>query len=61
VTFAAAWTYTMTADRFAGPANNVCEDVDTPTLEGDRSGVYSAFGITYVAGLLLSGVISLMA
>jgi hypothetical protein len=51
----------MTADRFAGPADNICEDVDTPTLEGDGSGVYSAFGITYVASLLLSGLTYVMA
>jgi catalase-peroxidase len=61
VTFATAWTYMMTADRFAGPANNICEDVDTPTLDGNGSGMSSASGITYVAGLILSGFIYAMA
>jgi hypothetical protein len=30
--FAAAFTWMMVADRFDGPDNNACENVQTPTL-----------------------------
>jgi hypothetical protein len=62
-TFAAAWTYTMTADRFAGPADNACDDVDTRTLELQDavSGANSLFGINPAAGLVLAGFVYAMA
>lgn len=31
MTFAAAWTKMMTADRFASNTENACTGVDTPT------------------------------
>jgi catalase-peroxidase len=62
-TFAAAWTYTMTADRFAGPAANACDDIDTRTLElqDAASGAISSFGVTHAVSLVLAGIVVAMA
>jgi hypothetical protein len=53
----------MTADRFAGPVDNICDDVDTQTLElkDEVSGANSAFGVTSAAGLLFAGLVYAMA
>jgi hypothetical protein len=60
--FAAAFTQMMVADRFDGPVNNACENVQTPTLEVDDDKVESAAaGYFMHAAAMVVAVVSFLA